>query len=378
MRARVVATVSAVCAAMGCGLFACFDLFHSTRDVLTACEIDAQTATCGASDAAPPPPPDAGSDFCTWPERDARTRAQHACAWLGACETPTGRNAFGACLFQALLAYDCAANPNHRVKAKAHNLWDCLWQVKTCGDVERCLFPQGSPACGSAGDFASCGNAIDGAVSNVDVRFECIGDGAPPSAIAHGENCALWGQTCAASGTSAVCAGEMAAGCTMSGCFVGAARTELRWCDDGGDIGIDCASNGGQLCGAFPERNASWLACLPEGDGGACAPDASATCVNGVAFSCPTGVIETIDCAHLLGSDAACTDGVLAPHFNWSSPCAVTRSPCTTDSCTNAGALNGCVRGAPWTLDCTKESLGACRTTRTSSPPGTGAACARP
>ncbi|MDP9000858.1 MAG: hypothetical protein M3O46_12185 [Myxococcota bacterium] len=368
------AALSALCAGMGVGMFACFDLFHSTRDVLTACEIDGQTPSCGPKDATTSPQLDAASDFCTWPEAYARNRAQHACAWLGACETPTGRNAFGACLFQALLAYDCAANPSHRVKGKAHDLWDCLSQVKSCGDVERCLFPQGAPACASAGNFTSCGNTPGGVAANADVRFECIGDGAPPSPTAHGENCALWGQTCAASGASTVCAGEVA-GCDVSGCF-GAARTELHWCDDGGDIGIDCEGNGRQMCGAFPERNAAWVACLPEGDGGVCAADASATCANGVAYSCPAGVIETIDCARLLESDAACTDGVLNPHFNWSSPCAVVRSACTIDSCTDAGALTGCVRGATWTLDCATESLGACRTTRTASYPGAGAACA--
>lgn len=289
-----------------------------------------------------------------------------------------GRNAFGSCVFEALLAYDCAANPNHRVKGKAHDLWDCLWPVKSCADVESCVFPQGPQGCGSAGDYTNCGNAADGMASNVDVRFECIdGGGGPPFPNAHGENCALWGQTCASSGPLSMCAGEVGLGCDASGCF-GSARTELRWCVDGGDIdiGIDCAGNGGRLCGAFPERDASWVACVAESDAGTCAPDASAACANGIAFSCPSGVLEKIDCTGLLGSDAGCAAGKLAPQFNWTSACAVTQSPCTTDSCTDAGALTGCVRGAPWMLDCVAEGLGACRRMKTDTGLATSAACA--
>ena len=41
-----------------------------------------------------------------------------------------GNNAFGACYFRALLAYDCTANPNHKAKDAAHRIWDCLQQVK--------------------------------------------------------------------------------------------------------------------------------------------------------------------------------------------------------------------------------------------------------
>src|SRR5580700_933274 len=99
----------AFCAA----LVACFDLFHSTVDVLTLCTIDAQAPGCNESSDANVES-STSSDFCAWTSGEALSHARHACAWLGACETPMGRNAFGTCMFQALLTYDCSANPNHR------------------------------------------------------------------------------------------------------------------------------------------------------------------------------------------------------------------------------------------------------------------------
>ena len=69
--------------------------------------------------------------------------ALRACSWLGACEGPIGTNAFGPCYFRALMAYDCAANPNHRSRNKAHALWDCLQRVETCGEVDACIGTEG-------------------------------------------------------------------------------------------------------------------------------------------------------------------------------------------------------------------------------------------
>jgi hypothetical protein len=264
---------------------ACFDLFHSTSDILTACEIDAQAASCGPA------------DFCAWSPAEARQHAQHACAWLGACETPVGRNALGPCMFQALLAYDCAANPNHRVKDPAHKLWDCLWRAQSCSDVAACAPLAGPTACEDAG-----------------------------------------------------------CSCQQSGCF----GTELRWCD-GGDFGIDCASNGAGRCNGYPTPNsAKWVACEADSDAGTCAPDLTAQCSNGRAQSCPSGVVETIDCQGLLGTSGACVNGPLDPAFDWTSPCAVNPPACTSDTCANGRAI-GCARGAAFAVDCAGENLGMCR-----------------
>ena len=317
MRARVVVSLAVASAMLGAGLVACVDLFHSTGDVLTACERDAQTPGC-VSEASVEAGVDAGTDFCAWPEDVARQNAVHACAWLGACESPLGRNAFGSCMFQALLAYDCAANPNHPVKSATHALWDCLWAAQSCDAVNKCVFPQGPQVC-AGGPFVTCATQ-DGGMPNGDVRVECSANGAAPS----GENCALWGQVCGGDISVGVCGGSSgpaAITCTAQECE----QTVVHVCDDAGrDIGIDCMNNGAQRCDGFPTRaGAAWVACIPESDAGSCAPDASAQCTGGIATSCPAGVPESINCQTLLGNVHACTPGQLSPPFDWTSPCMV-------------------------------------------------------
>jgi hypothetical protein len=364
-------------AALGAGLAACFDLFHSTRDVLTLCQIDAQAADCSsdASDGASAAIVDSGgTDFCAWSRDEARAHARHACAWLGACETPMGRNAFGSCLFDALLAYDCAANPNHRAKGKAHDLWDCLWPVKSCEDVRKCVLGEG-PECANASDYTACGH---GAANNVDVRIECT-DGS-----ARVENCALWGQTCASEGGAHMCAGSGGLACTARGCT----GKVLNWCSaDRNDIGIDCESNGAQQCGVLPDAGDAqapdargWAACAPESNAAPCSPEPSAACFGGTAVSCPSGILERIDCASLLESDGSCNYGPLAPAFDWTSPCSRTPPECDADQCTDSGTLSGCVRGAATAppLDCVEAGLSACGLTATNGGAASHVACGPP
>jgi hypothetical protein len=317
-------------------------------------------------------------DLCAPTALEARQRAQHACAWLGACESPLGLNAFGSCMVEALMAYDCAANPNHRFKGKAAGLWGCLSAVGNCGDVNGCVFPQGVEHCGSAGDYTSCGNAGGPEAGNDDVRIACQDGG-----IALGENCALWGQTCALEGSGAVCAGNSAGGCPAdaSGCY---GSTMIHSCVDGGiDQGIDCSSFGSQHCAGFPtehDNTSAWVACIAETDAGpeaGCAPDASAACVGGIAVSCPSGVLESLDCATLLGSPNACAAGLLVPRFDWTSPCVLTVPTCLGDSC-DGPTLNGCARGAVFSIDCKSEGLGACEMVATDDADDQRAACSPP
>jgi len=165
MRPSAVAWLWSASLAFGAATVACFDLFHSTADLLTECAIDAATPGCLTG----------GKDFCEWTSIEARKHAEHACAWLGACETPMGKNAFGSCVFQGLLAFDCAANPNHRVKGRARELWGCLSLAQSCDDVDACVFavpPRG--LCQSTGDYASC------AAPQSDVHIECHDAGAMP------------------------------------------------------------------------------------------------------------------------------------------------------------------------------------------------------
>ncbi|MGO9835405.1 MAG: hypothetical protein ACLP1X_14425 [Polyangiaceae bacterium] len=362
MRNRAAVALSTALCLVGGTLAACFDLFHSTGNVLTACEIDAITPGCQ---------PDAGIDLCAPTALEARQRASHACAWLGACETPLGLNAFGSCMVEALMAYDCAANPNHRFKGKAAALWGCLSAVRSCSDVNGCVFPAGPELCGSAGDYTSCGSAI-GPAAGSDVVIECEDGG-----TAHGENCALWGKTCVLGPSGAVCAGgAFDAGCPVgaSGCY---GATTIHSCAEGGvDIGIDCSSFGAERCSGFPQ-DPQWVACVAETEAGpeaGCVPDASATCLGGVALSCPSGVVESLDCAALLGSPNACATGQLVPRFDWTSPCVLASPMCMGDSC-NGTTLNGCSRGAAFSVDCMNEGLGVCEMVTTGNGDVQLAAC---
>ncbi len=371
MRASLSLGLVVATTCVAAGLVACFDLFHSTSDILTACQIDAQTPGC--SDAAPGTDAEAGIDFCAWSTAEARQSAQRACAWLGACETPLGRNAFGTCMFEALLAYDCTANPDHPARGKTHDLWACLSAAQTCADVDACVFPRGPQPCTNAYDYTACGTASGPTGDNDDVRVECIDGG-----VTHGENCALWGQTCAYSAGVGSCAGGRDAG---SGCSPECFGSELHWCVDGGDVGIDCADNGAGACGGFPTASAAaWLACLPSSDAGACAAAATATCSNGIARSCAAGAQEAVDCDELLQVVDACVPGALSPPFDWTSPCRVEPGPdggACVESCSGT-VVGGCERGVPATVDCATVGLGACRMVTTDDGTQTHPACAPP
>ena len=284
-----------------------------------------------------------------------------------------GHNAFGTCMVDALLAYDCAANPSHPVHGSARAMWDCLWQVASCEDVARCILPAPLGVCGASVDYTSCGNS-GGNAKNADVRVECAGG------IAFAENCALSGQTCAlGAGPTGICAGASQAagglGCTGSPRCMG---TRLHSCgSDGVDQGVDCASNGAGQCGGFPSASAAqWVACVASGDAG-CAPSLAVTCAGGYASSCSSGIAESLDCTELFQTpDAGCMPGTLSPSFDWTSPCMVDPPACTGDACSSDGAmLTGCARGAPFTTSCTAQNLGPCRMISTDVGTAMHAAC---
>jgi hypothetical protein len=370
MRVRegiTLATLAALAVAAGSVLVACFDLLHSTADVLTACEIDAGHPGCVAAKVE--------TDFCAWTEGQAAQRAAYACTWLGACESPMGNNAFGACYFRALMAYDCAANPDHRPQQKSRELWDCLQQVRSCADVDACMFPDESTACRDTGVFTAC------STSDPTDRVFCSNRVVP----AGRENCALWGQTCSPTAGGSTCSGDPTGRSCPGSPQCGANGTTLHWCvpdADGGpgiDRGIECASNGAGACGGFPSPDPGstrWLACRPGTDAGTpCTPDPSATCDHGRATMCPAGVQESLDCHALLGEDDACSTGALSPPFDWTSPCALSM-PCGEDSCDGSSLLS-CERGARFEIDCRQQGLGDCRLV-TVDPSGPARAACKP
>jgi hypothetical protein len=101
-----------------------------------------------------------------------------------------------------------------------------------------------------------------------------------------------------------------------------------------------------------------------------------------VATSCLSGVVETLDCATLLGSPNACAAGALSPRFDWTSACAVSPAACAADACDDAGVvLTSCARGAALVVDCAEAGLGPCQLATEADGDGgseTRAACTPP
>jgi hypothetical protein len=366
MAGRTLGPIAAAGLAAGAALVACFDVLHSTADIRAACEIDPSLAGCS-------------TDFCAWSADEAEAHALHACAWLGACETPMGNDAFGPCMFRARMAYDCKANPQHAVRGAAHAVWDCLQRARSCAEVDACVFEQHEVHCQPT---ATTGTACVPTLPDLRVACDAADGG---TTRPRGENCALSGQTC--DPVSATCTGRGSAAACSRTCEDGL----LHWCSvdptavlsaDAGsavDEGIDCTNNGAGACAFVPPNAAvaSWVACEPASSAGACTPDASASCTGGVATSCLTGHLESVDCDTLLGSPGACTPGPLAPLFDWTSPCSLSPPQCSDDTC-NGDLLTSCERGAPFNARCSSQGLGPCRLVATEEASAPRAACTPP
>jgi hypothetical protein len=342
VRRRIV-IAGAIVSSLAGAVMACVDLFHSTSDVQSICEVDAADPRC--TDAAPP------VDICAGDAGVAQQRAIHACSWLAACGHPIGRNKTGACMVDAILAYDCAANPNRKAKGAAKDFWACMQNAKTCSDVNHCIFPMaGGVACANGG-FLGCSQ------TNVDpnTRIDCVQAG--PGG---GENCAPHGQTCSsldpdASNRNALCVGPQRRACTGS---VGCVDGGLSLCDDSGvDIGYSCANVGAGTCnpsGATP-------ACEPESEGGACSATNDITCTSGnlQAKGCVTLEPEAVDCTPISGLGTCVAIVAGAPGTTPSDACRVADGGCNDDSC-DGGTLVACVRGRSVAIDCAGQGLKGC------------------
>lgn len=341
----------------GCSVPACVDLFHSTSDVRTACEIDASACVAEASAAGT----GAGQSVCA-DAGVALQNATHACAWLGACLSPMGNNAFGPCVLQALLAFDCDANPNHLASASVSATWACLVDAQSCASVDKCVFPAGTPSCSTTTTTTTtcAAGSGGGGTAGTALRIECGTSGQ----MLGGEDCALWGETCLPNDGSASCGTNLEGYCdgSVSDRCTGASKSQVIWCGADGQSGINCGDNGVGHCDSFSGNQTSWVSCLPDtnvAQPDACAATLNFTCENGVAQLCPTGVPETIDCAALLGSPAACSGSILDPPFDWTSPC-VLSPQCDVDTC-NGPVLTSCARGAPFSVNCADELSGQCQ-----------------
>ncbi len=362
MRRRV--ALGAVALAFVASALACIDLFHATDDVKSICETDATDPRClDGGDAAPP------ATLCAPDAAAAQAMATHACAWLSACEHPVGQNKTGACMVNAILAYDCAANPNRKPKGKVELFWQCMQNANTCNAVAACVFPDGVPGGCLSGGFIGCSQSM----FNLDSRLDCEQptDAAPP-----GENCGAYGQTCDsieldASNRNALCVGPQRRACVGLGC----SGTKLSLCDDAGiDLGYDCAGFGAGTCfasGASP-------ACKPEGSG-TCSGTADVTCSPGnvEAQGCIANIPETVDCTALSGKGTCVPIEGGVPGTVPAAACHIADGGCSDDSCAGASLL-ACVRGRVVTVDCTKLGLKSCNVVSTVESPPSFATCTAP
>ncbi len=353
-RASIVAVTTVALFAVG----ACVDLFHDT-DFATLCTRTPEDPRCRGDastrpdaagrvdsatvDALAPP-----IDFCAWPAAEARVQAVRACAWLGACEGTIGDNAFGRCALQAQLAYDCTANPSLRPAGEANNLWSCLATVKTCGDVDRCVFPEGVESCaagGEPGTFTGCGQL------HSSVLIRCM---SPAGGRAVGvEPCAMFGKTCAKESDSAAsCSGSLRLACTTTGC----AETSAADCNPDRptfDQGIVCSNMGAGAC-ASTDAGPS---CTPNRGAPSCATTDAPSCDGTSVTSCVAGHEIRVDCAHL---NAACDASVPPPAYDLAAACGPPEAPCVDDDRCSGRNLTSCGRGAAYEVQCESLGLGRC------------------
>ncbi|MCA9591510.1 MAG: hypothetical protein KC657_39715 [Myxococcales bacterium] len=337
---------------------ACTQLFHST-DFATLCELDASacvdgaiatTDGGGADDASPEPP----FDFCSLTPAEARSRAERACALLGACAGPFGRNAASTCLVDAIKAFDCAANPTLRPRAAAETYWSCLARATTCDAVDACVFGGPRQRCGSTG-FLGC--SADGRV-----RVDC--QNTPQQGA---ERCEAYGQRCVryAADSLSVCTGVGERACAQSTCQ-GTARVE---CADAGsvtaDVGEDCALVGDGQCAVGPEGPA----CVPTGNAACGASRCDGTTV---VVGCAATRRTSLDCA---AWGLLCSDTITGP--NLFASCLPQVADCTVDAC-EGNVLKACINRRAFPIDCAAQGLGPCKLVETETAGTLRPTCTKP
>jgi hypothetical protein len=280
--------------------------------------------------------------------------AQHACAWLGACEGPYEHNPFGQCMFEALQAFDCSIRPNMKVQGSVFEYWSCLSKVQQCTDVNRCVFAGPPQNCGAKGSrYNSCAN-------NGITRVGCT----DPNTYGVVANCNAQGRKCFQpdlNGSVAFCA----ASDTSSGtCTPGCEGSTLHDCQDAGpavayplDLGRDCKDIGAGKC-----VSSNGTVCAPSAGSAAQCADAGGGLICSVdsttAIDCRSGSADIVDCFKL-GKGATCQPAaVTGPSWDPSYACIGTES-CKGETCTGP-VLQGCVNGIKYTYDCRTDGFARC------------------
>ena len=108
----------------------------------------------------------------------------------------------------------------------------------------------------------------------------------------------------------------------------------------------------------LPSPAAAGPTCSVNVDNGSCNPDPVVHCNGNVALGCPTGKIETFDCANLLESFGTCQE-ILGVPWDLGSYCHVPGASCNA-GCLADGGLRGCLRGHPIDVACGTYGLKAC------------------
>lgn len=333
---------------------ACVDLFHGTEfETLCihspddpACTGDAAIDVDAAAEAAPRPHP----DFCAWSSSEARKQALRACAWLGACEGPLGEAVFGPCAVRAQLAYDCKAAPSVRPQGAVDEFWGCLATVRSCGDVDGCVFPGGVQSCVAVptGSSSACGTLA----GNTATRLKCAG----PAGRAVGvEPCVMLGKTCAAESTSvASCVGSLGFTCATTGC----SGTKAVDCRTAGtrklDRGVDCAGYGAGAC----VDGAGGPACKGGPTAPSCSTDPAPRCNADLLTTCIDGRDVQIDCTKL---GLRCDVSQAVALYDPAAGCVDRPGACSgPDKCVG-NKLQSCARGSVYEVDCADVGLGPCK-----------------
>jgi hypothetical protein len=316
---------------------ACVDLFHST-DFQTICDVHPDTNGCPNADAGPETDAaiDAGDPLCTDDAAKAQEDAKRVCAFDGACNGTTKDHGYGLCLFEALRAFDCQADPGQAPRGQREAYWRCMKKANSCADYRAC-----------AGNTTACSGGSEQCAPNGVTVQRCISGGSFQQT-----NCAAEGKVCANLTGQAQCTGPTRDGCAGTGCF----DNNVRRCNSGLDVGRSCDSFGSGTC----VEGVAVAACKPLGTE-TCTPTNKLT-VSGTQISaCATGVKETVDCARVLLAPAPPAGYLeLGNPGDLSSACGPPRlgGGCTA-SC-NGKVFTACFRSTPQTLDCSTQKLGAC------------------
>lgn len=343
------------------GTAACVDLFHSTSDAKSFCELSPSAVECGGPipelDASTPdtsvPTGDAAEpvkSLCAATSASAAARATEVCATLSTCALGLGESSFGTCMTAAIQAYDCESFPNRTLRQgkPRYAYWLCLANARTCDDVKACLFSSGQRGCPGGGKVAT--GCSESAASRTSCPVEEVPR--PPS-----ESCVGQGRKCVElDAYTTQCLGTLGKTCT-----VGESRCvgpNVMRCVDapvgggGVDQGFDCSDQGGATCTDDPTDGPL---CVPSGR--ACVATA-ARCEGGTAVGCIAGQEDRVSCA-ALGLTCAPTDGVTDPM----ALCKPKGQPCGSGStCSGDRVLSCASTGATFGLSCANRGTCALAT----------------